>query len=80
MMGFGVGSGILMLLFMFLFWGGLIFLGVWLAGALFSSKSNNRPSAAQQGEDSNPLEILSQRYANGEITREQYEIMKKDLG
>lgn len=80
MMGFGVGSGILMLLFMFLFWGGLIFLGVWLAGALFSSKSNNRSSAAQQGEGSNPLEILSQRYARGEITREQYEIMRKDLG
>jgi uncharacterized membrane protein len=27
----------------------------------------------------NALEILAQRYARGEITREQYEIMKQDL-
>jgi uncharacterized membrane protein len=26
-----------------------------------------------------PLEILKHRYAKGEITREQYEEMKKDL-
>ena len=27
-----------------------------------------------------PLELLKERYARGEITREQYELMKQDLG
>ena len=27
-----------------------------------------------------PLEVLKERYARGEITREQYELMKQDLG
>jgi putative membrane protein len=27
-----------------------------------------------------PLELLKERYARGEINREQYELMKQDLG
>ncbi len=30
--------------------------------------------------EESPLEILQKRYARGEITREQYEEMKRDLG
>ena len=79
MMGFGMGFGMLGLLFMFLFWGALIFGAVWLVRAIFTSNSGQNPSAPQPGQGSNPLDILAQRYARGEITREQYEIMKQDL-
>lgn len=74
MMGFGMGF--FGLLFMLLFWGGLILLAVWLAKALFqgnqSAGSSSRPTNSAR-------EILDQRYARGEITREQYELMKQDL-
>ena len=79
MMGFGMGFGLLGLLFMLLFWGGLILLAVWLVKVIFSSNSNSRSSTSQQEKDSNAFEILAQRYARGEITRDQYEIMKQDL-
>jgi uncharacterized membrane protein len=67
MMGFGVGFGILGLLFMPLFWGGLILLAVWLVKAIFSSSSNSHSSTLTQGKSSTEVEILSQRYARGVI-------------
>lgn len=76
-MGFGMGFGILGLLFMLVFWGGLILLAVWLVRALFSSNSGRDLNAG--GKDQNARQILDQRYARGEISREQYEIMKQDL-
>jgi len=79
MMGFGMGFGLLGLLIMLLFWGGLIFLAVWLVRTIFSNNSTHNSSTTQKREGSNALEILAQRYARGEITREQYEIMKRDI-
>jgi putative membrane protein len=76
MMGFGMGFGILGLLIMLLFWGGIIFLAVWFVKAIFSNNSNHNSSTNQR---SDAPEILAQRYARGEITREQYEIMKRDI-
>jgi putative membrane protein len=77
MMGMGVGFGLFGLLFMFLFWGGLIVLAIWLVGNLFPGNRPPRRSAHEQ--DVRPGDILDRRYARGEITREQYELMKKDL-
>lgn len=71
MMGFG-GIGMILML---LFWGGLIFGGVWLVSMLFNN-SQNRPATPRQ---STAREILDQRYANGEINREEYEMMKNDV-
>lgn len=76
MMGFGMVIG---LLFMVLFWGGLILLAVWLVRALFSGNTTGRSSAMRMETSDTALEILAQRYARGEITREQYETMKEDL-
>ncbi len=75
MMGFGMGFGLLGSLLMLLFWGGLILGAVWLVRALFSGASFGR----RQEQEPNALELLARRYARGEITREQYEIMKQDL-
>ena len=77
MMGMGLGFGLFGLLIMLLFWGGLIVLAVWLAGVLFpgSGRSTTSPDAR----DLSPHDILDNRYARGDITREQYELMKKDL-
>lgn len=59
----------LMPLFMILFWG-LVIYGVVVLFRRFSDKDaiNNRH-----------LDIIKERYAKGEITKEQFESMKKDL-
>ena len=78
MTGIGMGLGGIGLLFMLLFWGGLIFGGVWLVKTIFASSQQN-PSGIEAQQHPTALDILDQRYARGEITREQYEIMKKDV-
>lgn len=72
MMGFGGGwIGIIM---GFVFWGliivGLVFLVKWLV----RSGSAKPPARAGRA-----LDILQERYARGEIDKEQYEAMKEDL-
>ncbi len=78
MMGFGMGFSILGVLIMLVFWVGLIFLAVWLVKSVFSS-SNRSSNASTTPKELNAMEILAQRYARGEITRDQYEMMKHDL-
>jgi len=68
MMFFGMMGG------MFLFWILIVVLAVLLVGGLFKtnqSGTTNQPMSARQ--------ILEQRYARGEINREQYRLMLKDL-
>src|SRR3989338_6270238 len=65
MMSFGMGFGFL---FMLLFWGLIIWLIVTLINASQSNK--NEPDS---------LTILKRRYASGEITKKQYEEMRKEL-
>lgn len=74
--GLGLGFGLLGFLFMLIFWGGLILLAVWLVRALFSTNASRDRNA--DGNNLNARQILDQRYARGEINREQYEIMKQD--
>jgi len=72
------GFGIIGIIIMLLFWVALIFIAVWLVKSLFGTKDLTRPSSPNQAH--NAREILDQRYARGELTREQYELMKSDLG
>jgi putative membrane protein len=74
MMGLGMGVGLLLML---LFWGLLIAGAVWLAKVAFVGRE--RLPGAPGGPDLNPREILDQRYARGEITREEYERIRADL-
>lgn len=78
MTGFGMGFGGLGILLMVLFWGGLIFGGVWLVKAISSSGQQGQSGMGTYKQPS-AQEILDQRYARGEINREQYETMRKDL-
>ena len=75
MMGYGLGMGLFGWVWMLLFWGGLMLLALWVIGLLFPSvkKQDNHQTL------SSPDEILKTRYAQGEITKEQYEEMKHTL-
>lgn len=73
MMGFGL-AGILL---MVLFWSALIFLAVWVVKVLFTDGHRHPPD--QSGPGPSAREILDQRYARGEIDRDQYQRMKQDL-
>jgi len=77
MTGFGMGFGLVGLLLMALFWGGLILLAVWFVKALFGTGNSSSNATRYPGTDAR--EILDQRYARGEITPEQYELIKQDL-
>lgn len=69
--GWGMGFGIV---FMLLFWG-LVILGIIaLARWLMTQSSSSRNSRGKS-----PLEIVQERYARGEINREEYEQKKRDL-
>lgn len=79
--GFGwigmLGGGLMMLLF----WGGLAAL------VFFAVRSFAQPRASQGGSvstlartsDGNALEIVKARYAQGELTKEEYDNLRKDL-
>ena len=68
MWGFGMGLGGLVML---AFWGALI-VGVVLVIRTLSGGHRGRWHGT-------PIDVLKRRYAAGEITREQYEQMRKDL-
>ena len=74
--GMGMGFGFIGFLFMLAFWVLLVVAVVWVARALFG---NSQPTQ-RKDPSQDPREILDQRYARGEITREQYELMKRDIG
>jgi len=72
MMGFGGFGMIFGFIFFIAIIVGIVFLIAWLVkrfGYATADKTGNRS-----------LEILRERYAKGEINKEQYENMKKDLG
>ena len=78
MTGFGMGwNWWVMGLMMLLFWGGLVVLAVLLVRGLFPG-GGQLPSGPA-GHEPTARQILDQRYARGEITREQFEQMKRDL-
>jgi putative membrane protein len=68
MMGFGMMGGMLV------FWVIIIVLAVLLVKGLFNSNSNR-----SRDNDRTATQILDERYARGEITQEQYQMMVKDI-
>jgi putative membrane protein len=72
---FGYGMGFFGWLFMIIFWIALIWFILWLL------KRNKYPdlSTDKESDSKNALEILKERYARGEITKKEYEEMKKEI-
>ncbi len=80
MMGFGFGS--MGWLSMLVFWVVIIALAVWVLGKIFPQVADTPPSqprGRRNAAPESPLEILEQRYARGEISRNEYEAMRRDL-
>ena len=68
MMGFGGGFG------------GLIPMALLIGLAIWGIRTLQTKGDRQISSPPSPLEILQHRYAAGEINREEFERMKKDLG
>ena len=67
MMGW-FGGGFMMILF----WTAVIIFVVWLVREI-SGRNNEKPNS------NSALEILKERYAKGEINKEEFEAKKKDI-
>jgi putative membrane protein len=72
-LGYGMGSfgWLVMILFMILFWGAIIWLIVWLV--------NRNKHQTNQSSDKTPSEILKERYAKGELSKKEYFEIKNEL-
>jgi putative membrane protein len=62
--------------FGWIFWIILIVLVVWL---IVNQSNKSKQNFQPQQQTESALEILKKRYAKGEISKEQYEQMKKDI-
>lgn len=71
--GWGMGFGFL---FMILFWVLIILSIVALIRWLMTDRAQDRRALPR---DKTPLEIVQERYARGEIDREEYEQKRRDL-
>jgi putative membrane protein len=74
MLGLGIGFWVFWLLFRGLFWVILIVFVIWAITRVSGSQGIARPSFRSNG-----LDILEQRYARGEISREEYLEKRKDI-
>lgn len=74
---FGWGGWLAGLLMMLIFWGGLIVLVVLVLRA-FSSSRSSQPTN-QMGTGETALDILKKRYARGDISKEEFEAIRRDL-
>lgn len=73
MTGFGMGLGGLLL--MIVFWIVIIAAAIWLLSSLFPRTSTTRP----QGNSESAIDVLKTRFARGEIGKEEFEAIRRDL-
>ncbi len=80
MMAFGLAG--LGMVFMMLFWVCVVILAIWLVSRLFpgAARSGNvRTDQNTEATSAGALDILKQRYARGEISRAEYDDMRRGL-
>jgi putative membrane protein len=78
--GIGWSEMLLVGFFMLLFWGVIIVLAFFAIRWIVRSGNRNDVQDTSFSRGANtPLEILRERYARGEITREEYLDMKREL-
>jgi putative membrane protein len=78
MMGGGILAGFVLLIVFVLVVIGIVLGVIWIVrqNAGFSM---NKSSYSQHASQNDALDILKRRYASGEITKDQFEEMKKDI-
>jgi len=62
---------------MVIFWGGIVALVVWAVTRVTGDREKGKEQRTVEGRS--PLDIAKERYARGEITREQFEQFRHDL-
>ncbi len=73
--GWMIGMGLMMVAF----WGGLILLAFWLLRSSMRPEDRRRTDGEDHDRPSrNALDILKERYARGEISRDEFEQMRDD--
>ncbi len=72
--GYGFAGGFW---FMWIFW--LVILGLIVGLVVWLVNRANRPTISQSPSGVAALDILKKRYARGEITKEEYEDIRKDI-
>ena len=72
MMGFGMGFNGIWMIF---FWIVIVAVGIWALAALFPKVNSSPPT--DRGDDA--LTILKERYARGEISKEEYQSIRYEL-
>jgi len=75
-MGWWMLWGVLM---MVLFWGGIVALIVWAVRAVYWPGTGRSRPADSDAASPSPLDIAKERYARGEIDREEFERLRRDL-
>jgi putative membrane protein len=75
--GWGWGWMAFGMAWMVIFWGGIIALAVWAVSRLTGDREKGGDRRRLEGPS--PLDIAKERYARGEITREQFEQLRHDL-
>lgn len=80
MMGFGWGFGGSGMIFMMFFWVFIVALAVWLLSRLFPSTAGGSQTQ-QHSQDTSPnaVDILKRRYARGEISKAEYDDIRRGL-
>ncbi len=82
MMGYNFGYGGFGMIAMALFWVAIIGLAVWVVGKLLNGRGaemTTSQASTQLPQQLSATEILMQRYARSEITKEQFEEMRRTI-
>ncbi|MBE2199483.1 MAG: SHOCT domain-containing protein [Anaerolinea sp.] len=77
MTGFGMGFG--SAIWMIIFWVIIIGGGIWLLAAIFPRISTSTSAEGRTELKDDPLAILKNRYARGELSKEEFETIRHDL-
>lgn len=72
MMGYGMGFGNI---WMIIFWIVIIAIGIWALASLFPRAGDSTSTKSEN----DALTILKQRYARGELSKEEYQSIRHDL-
>jgi putative membrane protein len=70
------------IIYMIILWVAIIIFAIWLLSLLFphtGSDSSTQSSTGRSGSSESALEILQQRFDRGELSKTEYEEMRRDL-